>query len=232
MMRLWKTSYSRRTPPRAAAAISTSAHALVLAGWIIATLPPATIALDSIANRIFYIPPPNHPPAPSAGETVHYVALEHGTGAGPATADAARQPSVAPPSTSAGGDAIDSTTVAAPPSTPETSSDSIYTVLEVDTTVMRSENSAAPAYPIDLLKQHIEGSVIVRYVVDTTGFADTSSLEIVSATNPGFAQSVRDALPYMRFSPAKIGSTKVRQLVQQPFQFRIAASVAAEKPKP
>lgn len=230
-MRLWMTSYARRAPARGAAALSTSAHALVIAAWVVATLPPATIALDSIANHIFYIPPPNHPPPGMSGETVHYIAMNRGTGAGPLTADPRRQATNAPPSTRVGGDAVDSAVVA-PAADPAPRTDSIYTIVEVDTAVMESDNSVAPAYPLDLLKQHIQGSVIARYVVDTTGFADTSSLVIVSATNPGFAQSVRDALPYMRFTPAKIGSTKVRQLVQQPFTFRIAASLAAEKPKP
>lgn len=231
MMRLWKESYARRTPSRAAAVLSTTAHVLVIAAWVAATLPPAAIALDSIANHIYYIPPPNRPPPPASGETVHFIALGRGLGAGPAVVDPAHRASDAPPSPVAGGD-VDSVAVVAPPSAPAPRPDSVYTVLEVDTTVMRSESSAAPAYPLDLLKQHIEGGVVVRYVVDTTGFADTTSLVIVSSTNPGFAQSVREALPYMRFSPAKIGSTKVRQLVQQPFSFRIATPVAAEKPKP
>ena len=73
---------------------------------------------------------------------------------------------------------------------------------------------------------------MARYVVDTTGFADAASLEILKATHPGFVQAVRDALPYMRFSAAKIGPQKVRQLVEQPFTFRIAAPVVAGAPKP
>jgi hypothetical protein len=35
-------------------------------------------------------------------------------------------------------------------------------------------------------------------------------------------KAVREALPYMRFSAAKIGTMKVRQLVEQPFTFKIA----------
>jgi TonB family protein len=87
--------------------------------------------------------------------------------------------------------------------------------------VVRSASSASPAYPLDLLKQHVEGMVRVRYVVDTTGFADPTSLEVVESSHPGFLASVKDALPYMRFSPAKIGDRKVRQLVEQPFSFHI-----------
>jgi hypothetical protein len=42
--------------------------------------------------------------------------------------------------------------------------------------------------------------------VDTTGFADTSSLRIMSATHPDFVTAVREALPYMRFEPARSGT--------------------------
>ena len=78
---------------------------------------------------------------------------------------------------------------------------------------------------MDLLSKHVEGTVVARYIVDTTGFADTTSFEVIRSTNPEFIRSVRDALPYMRFSPAKIGSHKVRQLVEQPFTFRITPAV-------
>jgi hypothetical protein len=61
--------------------------------------------------------------------------------------------------------------------------------------------------------------------VDTTGFADLESLEVLKSTNDGFVRAVRDALPYMRFSPAKIGPQKVRQLVEQSFTFRITPPV-------
>jgi len=90
--------------------------------------------------------------------------------------------------------------------------------------VTRAENSAAPAYPLELMTKGVQGSVLVRYVVDTTGFADPASLEILNATHAAFAQSVKDALPYMRFHPARIGGRKVRQMVEQPFIFRIQAA--------
>jgi len=76
------------------------------------------------------------------------------------------------------------------------------------------------------------GYVNARYVVDTTGFADTSSFEVMKATNPEFITAVREALPYMRFKPAKIGAMKVRQLVEQQFSFKISDPVAPAPRKP
>jgi protein TonB len=111
--------------------------------------------------------------------------------------------------------------------------DSVFSVLEVDTAVVRSASSAAPAYPLKLLEAHIMGSVSAQYIVDTTGFADTSSFHVMKSTNPEFIAAVREALPYMRFTPAKIGSIKVRQLVEQQFSFKITdTAVVTPKRKP
>lgn len=226
-MRVWKESYSRRAPIGGAAAASAIAHVVVVAAWVVATLPVASLAHDSIANRIFYIPPPDKQVAVAgARETIRYITLAEGLdlGPGPMRIDTHAPIGTGEHSPQAGRKAPDTVSVQTPPGNSD-HTDSVFTVLEVDSAVVRSTSSAAPAYPLDLLKQHIEGTVRVRYVVDTTGFADPASIEVIESTNPEFLQSVRDALPYMRFSPAKIGDRKVRQLVEQPFSFHIAPSV-------
>ena len=236
-MRLGKESYSRRAPIGGAAAGSAIAHVVIIAAWVVATLPAASMAADSIANRIFYIPPPDKPPAVAGSiETIRYVNVAEGLGLGPGPTtidpNAARTTEHSP---LAGLKAADTVATQMPPGNNDHHTDSVFTILEVDSAVVRSASSAAPAYPLDLLKQHIEGLVRVRYVVDTTGFADPSSLEVVESSNPGFLTSVKEALPYMRFSPAKIGNTKVRQLVEQPFSFHItnpAPAAVSGKAKP
>ena len=77
-----------------------------------------------------------------------------------------------------------------------------------------------------MLARNIEGAVRTRYVIDTTGRADSSSLEILAATNAAFEGSVRAALPGMRFTAAQVEGRRVRQLVEQEFQFRITAPIA------
>jgi TonB family protein len=103
--------------------------------------------------------------------------------------------------------------------------DTVATAVDVDSMVTRFPDSGAPAYPPSLLELKIEGGAYVQFVVDTTGFADTLSFRVISTTHPEFAQSVRQALPTMRFSPAILRSKKVRQLVEQPFMFKIVAPV-------
>lgn len=230
MMRLWVNSYSRSTPVVTSATLSVAAHVAIIAAWVVATLPANNVPADSIANRVIYLPPPDRaPPDRSSAPAVRYVELAPegaGTGMGarmmgdarPVTADETR-----------GNKARDSVTAPAVVA-PQPGPDSVFSILDVDTAVVRTANSAAPAYPLKLLAAHITGSVSARYIVDTTGFADTSSFTVMTATNPEFVQAVRDALPYMRFQPAKIGPTKVRQLVEQQFSFHIADTSAAPAP--
>jgi TonB family protein len=99
--------------------------------------------------------------------------------------------------------------------------DTIFSLLEVDSTVERYEGSAAPAYPPELLARGTEGTVYVQFVVDTTGLVDTASVRMLSSPDPQFEQSVRSALSQMQFRPAKRSGHKVRQLVEQHFRFTI-----------
>jgi len=223
MMRLWMLSYARPRPVRNAVALSLVAHTLIVGSWVEATRPLDSMPEEGIANRLYYLPPPDREMvARGSRETVHYFTLAPGPEIGPGpTVVTAQKPAISIPehSPQAGERAVDSVT--APPVIGEPEGDSVFTILEVDSAVVRSQSSAAPAYPLDLLTKKVQGSVNARYVVDTTGFADTTSFEVLTATNPGFVQAVRDALPYMRFTSAKIGTRKVRQVVEQSFTFKI-----------
>lgn len=237
MMRLWAESYAKAAAPAMPSAVlSLIVHAAVIAGWVVGTLPAPGVESESFANRVYYIPPPDRTPSqPGSREAIHYIAMTPppgpGAGEGPHVAGDARPTAVL--DATVGDRARD--TVTAPAVPPSAGQDSVYSVLEVDVAVVRSASSAAPAYPLSMLKAHISGSVKAQYVVDTTGFADTSSLRVITATHQDFVTSVREALPYMRFEPARIGTMKVRQLVEQQFSFKIttdttAATTASRKP--
>jgi protein TonB len=81
--------------------------------------------------------------------------------------------------------------------------------------------TAAPEYPSALRSAGVEGRVVAEFVVTELGRADARSLRIISATNDGFVNAIRQALPRMRFSPARIGEHPVPQLVQQLFVFKL-----------
>ena len=235
MMRLWAESYAKTAPAMPSAVLSMVVHAAVIAGWVAGTMPAPGVETEAFSNRVYYIPPPDRMPSqPGSRETIHYIKMAPpgpGIGDGPHTVGDARP--VVRLGESIGDHAKD--TVTAPAAPPSVGHDSVYSVLEVDVAVARSANSAAPAYPLSMLKARISGAVKAQYIVDTTGFADTSSLKIMSATNPEFVTAVREALPYMRFEPARIGTMKVRQLVEQQFSFKIendstSMMTAAQKP--
>jgi TonB family protein len=231
-MRLWMTSYVRRERVNGAGAVSVAAHAMLIGAWVAATTPVSSLPSDALMNRLYYIPPPNKPPpARESRETVRYITLGDGVGRGPGPATIDSRRAFTDPRTSVEqgqtrADSVPPTPASAPVAMPEPSKDSVFTEIDVDSAAVRSQLSAGPAYPLELLAKHVEGMALVRYVVDTTGFADTESFTVVRATDPAFARAVRDALPYMRFSPAKIGTKKVRQLVEQPFTFRISPTLA------
>ncbi len=108
-----------------------------------------------------------------------------------------------------------------PPGLASARLDSVFTVLAVDSEVVRVEGSAAPAYPASLLTIGVEGYVEAEFIVDTTGWVDLGSVRMLSSTHKEFESSVRLALMAMQFRPAWRGARRVRQLVSQRFTFRL-----------
>ena len=96
-----------------------------------------------------------------------------------------------------------------------------FALLDVDSAAVRDPRSAAPAYPQDMETRGVEGLVKVRFVVDSTGLVDVSTIKVLETTNESFARSVRAAMPDMRFRPASIGGKPVRQLSEQEFAFKV-----------
>jgi TonB family protein len=80
---------------------------------------------------------------------------------------------------------------------------------------------AAPEYPDVLRAAGVNGRVLGQFVVDTNGRALPETFKVLSSTHDLFTQSVKAALPDIRFAPATIGGKPVRQLVQMSFDFKI-----------
>jgi hypothetical protein len=88
-----------------------------------------------------------------------------------------------------------------------------------------------PQYPPDEQNYGATATVIMRFIVDTTGSVDTRSIQDVwNAKEPrprgqmlavykDFLQSVTRWLATARFEPARVRGCPVRQVVQQPFVF-------------
>jgi hypothetical protein len=57
--------------------------------------------------------------------------------------------------------------------------------------------------------------------VDSTGYADTLTMQVLEKVDPQFVSAVRAALPRMKYKAAMFAGRRVNQLVQQAFVFRI-----------
>lgn len=96
-----------------------------------------------------------------------------------------------------------------------------YFEFQVEEAASPSGGNAAPEYPSSMRQSGVTGRVVVQFVVAANGRVEPGSIKVLESTNPAFAAAVREVLPRHRFSPAKIGGRAVRQIVQQPFVFRL-----------
>lgn len=106
----------------------------------------------------------------------------------------------------------------------------VFSEIEVDSAAARDPDSEGPVYPPTLMAKGIEGSILATFVVDTNGRPDVDTFLALEATHNLFSIAVRDALPRMKFRPAKRNNIPVRQQVELRFSFRVVKAVAAPKP--
>ena len=98
----------------------------------------------------------------------------------------------------------------------------VYFEFQVEQPVRAVPGGVRPRYPDNLRASALEGEVQAQFVVDTAGRVVPGSLKVLRSTHDLFTAAVRVAVDSMTFTPARIGGQKVKQLVQQPFQFQLA----------
>jgi len=82
--------------------------------------------------------------------------------------------------------------------------------------------SAPPARYPDLLKQaRIQGRVLLRAIVDTTGRVEPGSVVIATSPNPGFDLAAREWILKALFRPARLHGRAVRVHITQPLDYSI-----------
>jgi len=102
---------------------------------------------------------------------------------------------------------------------PKPNAGEAYTEDLVEKVVAPYGNNPRPRYPASLQAQEVEGTFVVKFVVDSTGHVESKSLQFPQQTHKLFMRSVRDALLRSRFLPAELAGRRVPQLVQQRFSF-------------
>ena len=219
----------KATRPVVGAVASIVAHGAILTAVLFGSRPAIRAATDFEQRIAEYLFPKDR--APAVGDEHHLVFLGAqggGTGASDVEGPGRGAPvkhdpldlGTAPP---AGG------TSGTPPAIEQeqkmAESLGAFALLDVDSAAVRDPHSVAPAYPKDMEANGINGLVRVRFVVDTTGRIDVSTITVLGATNESFARAVRSALPDMRFRPAMMGPKAVRQLSEEDFAFKVQPRV-------
>ena len=103
------------------------------------------------------------------------------------------------------------------------SADQTYYEFQVEKQVAAAPGQNGPRYPDMLRSANVEGEVLVQFVVDTTGRVEMSNpqFKIIKTSHELFTNAVKQYLSSARFYAAEIGGRKVKQLVQQPFNFTL-----------
>lgn len=185
----------------------------------------ATVIEQLGEGIVFLAPPPSAAAAPPEAERVTYAALPGDEGAtGTEGLEDGAESELFGTRAPRGGEAgasegVESAAVQAGSELP--ASDSVFMDWQVDNPVAFDAASAAPAYPDSLQAQGVEGMVIAQFVVDTTGHVEQGTFVLLESSHRRFTESVRDAIPNMLFRPAEVNGRRIKQLVQQPFIFRI-----------
>jgi TonB family protein len=99
--------------------------------------------------------------------------------------------------------------------------DGVYTEDAVERSVQPIRGNPKPRYPGRLADMGVEGTFIVRFVVDSTGDVLADRIEFPSTMHRLFASAVRVALLKSRYAPAMIAGHVVAQQVVQEFRFQI-----------
>ena len=76
-------------------------------------------------------------------------------------------------------------------------------------------------YPPLLRDAGVTGTVSVQFVVTPEGRVDLNSVKILSSSHEAFAEATRQVMKDLRFSPARVGDTKVRMLTVMPVKWNV-----------
>lgn len=220
-------SKSRSERSAVGAIMSVTAHTVLIAGAIYATanagLQPARVS--QMVHPV-YFPPPSKPiQAASPATTTEprqfdrrgmiFVEPRVEIDAPRIDLDAvgSRQSDFSPAAIAAGPDIVGARS---------SSGDAPLNATQVEKQVVPLAGNAPPRYPEVLRSSGVEGQVVAVFIVDDEGRVEEGSIRFARSDNTLFADAVRVALRRMRFAPAEVAGTKVRQLVQMPFLFTLA----------
>ncbi len=78
-----------------------------------------------------------------------------------------------------------------------------------------------PRYPEMLRQAGIEGTVLLEFVIDTSGHVEAELIKVLSSTNRAFEGPARDVIRRSLYRPGRVRGQAVRVLVTQQIGFTI-----------
>jgi len=81
-----------------------------------------------------------------------------------------------------------------------------------------------PVYPALLKQAGIQGRVVLRAVIDTTGRVEPASIQIMKSPNPAFDQPTKDWVLKALFRPARLHGRGVRVFINLPVDYSLTAA--------
>ena len=81
-----------------------------------------------------------------------------------------------------------------------------------------------PVYPPLLRQAGIQGRVILRAVIDTTGRVEPASIRVIKSPNPAFDQPTKDWVLKALFRPARLHGRGVRVFINLPVDYSLSAA--------
>lgn len=91
----------------------------------------------------------------------------------------------------------------------------------VDTTAKLVLGGVQLRYPPRLVQGRVQGAVLLRLVVDTSGAVEPGSVTVVHASRPEFRDAALTGLRNARFKPAVREGRRVRQAIDVPVTFAL-----------
>jgi hypothetical protein len=78
-------------------------------------------------------------------------------------------------------------------------------------------------HPRLLVEAGIAGRVVLKFIIDTTGRIEPTSIKVLEESHPLYAQSAVAGVVSAEFRPAHFGAAAVRQLTRLPVNFAVSA---------
>lgn len=209
--------------------VSVAAHAII-ASAVIATAARSTSVTKPMPVPIFRVapptPPPHERPASTAAVKTNVAGVPQMPSISVPLIIPTQIPAVDLTAVPTAADFIDRPShdgdLCAFPCRGTTAADSALPVWAANVAMMQlREPPVAPRYPDVLRRAGIDGTVVVKFVVDTLGHVDMASMEVLSSSHDLFTAAVRETLAKLRFNPARVGERKVRAAAVMPFHFML-----------